>query len=278
MQQRIERARVLIVVKAYPSPSRSHEETVCTAGLLNGEKWIRIYPVPFRLLSSEDQFKKFSWVEIDLERRLKDFRPESHWPYHGVRSRFTVIDEIPATPSGWVERKKYLLRNVFTSMDDIIEQSQQPRNLSLAILKPRKIIRWYATPEDREFDSTVHAKDLQKWLFDVEETKHYKLPPLRKLPFKFYYQFITDDDKTRNLMIEDWEIGALFWKCFDRNGGDEEKAKDDVLKKCGMLAEEKDLYLIVGSTYAQHVQRYTNPFVIIGLFYPPKPDQGFFDF
>jgi len=46
----IKEAKVLITVKAYPKPSGKYEELVCTAGLLNGNDWIRIYPVPFRLL------------------------------------------------------------------------------------------------------------------------------------------------------------------------------------------------------------------------------------
>ena len=43
--------RVLITVTTYPLPSRSHDELVCTAGILEDGSWIRIYPVPFKFLS-----------------------------------------------------------------------------------------------------------------------------------------------------------------------------------------------------------------------------------
>jgi hypothetical protein len=214
---------------------------------------------------------------MDLCRRFKDFRPESHRPYHGVKSKFITVDEIPASPSGWNERKKIILNDVYTSMEFILERSKDPQNLSLAVLKPTKILRCYAVPEDREFDKFMQAKDLQQWLFDDDETMHRKMTPLKKLPFRFYYHFLTSDGKSRNMMIEDWEIGALFWNCMNRNGGDEEKAKNQVIEKCMFLATDRDLYLFVGSTYTQHVKRYENPFVIVGLFYPPNSDQGFLD-
>ena len=51
----IKEAKVLITVKAYPKPSGKYDELVCTAGLLDGKDWIRIYPVPFRLLDDREK-------------------------------------------------------------------------------------------------------------------------------------------------------------------------------------------------------------------------------
>jgi hypothetical protein len=56
----IPEAKVLITVKTYPLPSRSYTELVCTAGLINGEQWIRIYPVSFRFLHDNDKYPKYS--------------------------------------------------------------------------------------------------------------------------------------------------------------------------------------------------------------------------
>ena len=44
------KAKVLITAKTYPLPTRSYSELVSVVGLLNGEKWIRIYPVSFNIL------------------------------------------------------------------------------------------------------------------------------------------------------------------------------------------------------------------------------------
>jgi hypothetical protein len=44
----IVRKKVLLTVTTYPLPSRSYDELVCTAGILEDGSWIRIYPVPLR--------------------------------------------------------------------------------------------------------------------------------------------------------------------------------------------------------------------------------------
>ena len=49
----MEKQRVLITVKTYPTLSRKYGETVCTAGVREDGTWVRIYPVPFRRLNAE---------------------------------------------------------------------------------------------------------------------------------------------------------------------------------------------------------------------------------
>ena len=51
-----EKKRVFITVKTYPNISDKYAELVCTAGILEDGTWIRLYPVPFRLLKKEQQF------------------------------------------------------------------------------------------------------------------------------------------------------------------------------------------------------------------------------
>jgi hypothetical protein len=50
--------RVLILCKTYPSPSAKYAETSCVAGMTEDGRLIRLYPVPFRLVSDDQQFKK----------------------------------------------------------------------------------------------------------------------------------------------------------------------------------------------------------------------------
>lgn len=86
-----ERARVLITVKASPEPSKTYGDTVCVAGVRLNEdgsgSWVRIYPVAFRHLDSELQFKKFEVIEVDLTRSTKDARFESYRPNWETLSR-----------------------------------------------------------------------------------------------------------------------------------------------------------------------------------------------
>jgi len=71
------REMVLITVKTYPTLSRKHGELVCTAGVREDGSWVRLYPIPFRLLDYKDRYQKFDWIETRLVRNTKDPRPET---------------------------------------------------------------------------------------------------------------------------------------------------------------------------------------------------------
>jgi len=50
-----ETKRVYILVKTYPTISEKYAELVCTAGVLEDGSWIRLYPMPFRLLTDDQK-------------------------------------------------------------------------------------------------------------------------------------------------------------------------------------------------------------------------------
>ena len=52
-------------------------------------------------------------------------------------------------------------------------------------------------------------------LFKEHDRSDFKLMP--KLPYTFKYRFTDDSGKVSNMMIEDWEIGQLFWSCLKGN-------------------------------------------------------------
>lgn len=61
-----DRERILITVKTYPTLSKKYGETVCTAGVREDGTWVRLYPIPFRRLDQEQQFKKYDWIECHV--------------------------------------------------------------------------------------------------------------------------------------------------------------------------------------------------------------------
>ena len=76
-------------------------------------------------------------------------------------------------------------------------------------------------------------------------------------------------------MIEDWEIGALYWNCLRSADGDEVIALKKVKEQyADNFIKNNDLYFFLGTTKEWHRRRATNPFVIIGVFYPKKELQG----
>ena len=70
-------------------------------------------------------------------------------------------------------------------------------------------------------------------------------------------------------MIEDWEIGALYWRQLQKHNGNETLACADVKAKYfDDFAKTKDLYLFLGTTFEFHLKNAPNPFIIIGTFHP----------
>lgn len=271
--------RVLITVKAYPLPSRSYDELVCTAGITEDGEWIRIYPVPFRFLDTSGKYKKYQWVELDLEKREQDFRPESYSPVDTGLDDIEIIERLD-TNNHWKERKYVVLENgpkVYTSKTQLLEDSEDPENISLATFKPTEFTGFSWEEDKREWTGNFQNNIQQSDLFD-ERGGQGNRDTVRKLPYKFFYEFLDEDGIASKLMIEDWEIGALYWNCLRRADGDEEKALRQVRKKYwAEFMSNKDLYLFLGTTLQWHRRKARNPFVIIGVFYPtidPQESQG----
>ncbi len=73
------------------------------------------------------------------------------------------------------------------------------------------------------------------------------------------------------MMIEDWEIGQLYWNCLRTADGNEQITLQKVREKYfDTFCSKNDIYLFLGTTLQYHRRRMNNPFVIIGVFYPPK--------
>ena len=263
------KTRVFITVKTYPTLSSKYDELVCTAGITDKGKWIRIYPIPFRQLKWEDQYKKYQWIELDLIKNRRDFRLESHSPADQGRSI-----QVKELVSNWEERKRIVFKEkVYTNMMNLVEQARSENN-SLAIFKPQKILDFKIEPVERQWDpekiKRIKENSSQLNLFDSDKPfDFFKI--VNKLPYKFSYVFEDEKCRQSTLMIEDWEIGALYWNCLKREKN-EKKACQKVKQKYLNEFKRKDLHFFLGTTLKFH-KISPNPFIIIGVFYPPVNNQ-----
>lgn len=125
------REKVLITVKTYPTLSRKYGETVCTAGVRADGLWMRIYPVPFRRLEEEEQYKKFNWIETDFIRGRSDPRPETH--HSADLAKMLPVGHM-GTSDNWRERRELLLKKakVYDRLEPLLEGAKENR-LSLAV-------------------------------------------------------------------------------------------------------------------------------------------------
>ena len=260
------RTRVLITVTAYPLPSRSYDELVCTAGVREDGSWVRIYPVPFRFL----EFHKYQWVELDLVRHRhgRDFRPESFRPANPDLADLGIISKLD-TARYWAERKAACLKEVYSNLTQLIEFSKEPKNVSLAAFKPTRINKLVVEEDEREWKPEWQEQLRQLDMFS--KTQGRSRVPIDKIPYKFKYEFEDDQGRRSTMTIEDWEVGALYRNCLAGAEGDEEVAVEKVREKYeDEFLHTKDLILFLGTTLEHHRRRHSNPFTIVGVFYPPR--------
>jgi hypothetical protein len=253
-------------VRTYPLPYTSYGEIVCTAGVLENGKWIRVYPIKYRSIANTE-LKKYQIIDVDLKKKKSDFRPETYTPRSELAEKFVVHNELK-TDDNWKNRKNYVLKEVFYSFDELLELAKGPVKKSLATVKPSEIIDFSYENTDRDWKKEWQAQWSQLNLFDHLDVTNV----IRKVPYKFHYRFLTQGDKNpRKLEIEDWEIGALYWNCMRQTENDEVEALKLVKQKYfDDFVNNRDLYFFVGTSYTHHIKNYPNPFMIIGLFYPPK--------
>ncbi|MGI9392135.1 MAG: hypothetical protein ACR2N8_01165 [Parvibaculales bacterium] len=261
--------KILILVKTYPTFSKKYFEVVCTAGINKAGEWRRIYPIPFRELSDLEKYKKYQWVEVDMENNPSDSRPESFKLLPG--KDIQPIDEPISTQNNWLMRKDALSNTpIYKDIATIIYKANKENSLSLCQFRPKEILEFKIESCDKEWSQVIlnkiESENAQDVLF-ADMKREIRL--VRKLPYKFSYTFIDFSGKKSTLMIEDWEIGQLYWNCLKRANRDERKACEQVKDKYQRFIENNEVTLFLGTTRQFH-GRAKNPFVIIGVFYPPK--------
>lgn len=266
--------KVLILVKTYPAISTKYGETVCTAGITEEGEWIRIYPIPFRKIDFNKRYKKYDWIELDLTKNTKDFRPESYRPLDP--NQIDQVGHIDTDRNTWDARRSFVLKNVYTDMAKLIEDAKNKEKCtSLAVFKPASILDFTYEKTESFWDpkkiKALESEHSQGSLFetnDLDDITEFEV--VDKVPYKFKFRFQDEMGKESTLMIEDWETGMLYWNSLQQHNGDESKACEAVYRKYFEdFVKTKDYHFILGTTLKHHhVSK--NPFVIIGDF-RPKP-------
>jgi hypothetical protein len=261
----MERRKILIATKTYPSISKKYKETVCTAGILLDEDetpvcWIRIYPVRFRTLSFDKQYPRWSIISAKIERNEKDYRVES---YRIDDSSIEIIRAL-STSNYWQERKSFVLPFQSQSISAIRRAGS-----SLGIIKPLKIDSYFCRSAPGEWSDSQKAVLDQGDFFEESSD-------LEKIPYQFGYKFIAQDGSQHKFSISDWEISQLYRNC--RNSSQKATLAErerEALEKVRQKLEDKfmdedkvDLHFIVGN-----LKNHSKTFMIIGLFYPPFTSQ-----
>lgn len=256
-----ETKKVLITVKTYPLPSEEYLELVCTAGMLEDGSFVRRYPIDYRYRPYWQCYRKYQWIEVEVEKHERDARKESYRP--NVES-LRVLGGPLDTRNAWAARRAIVLKRPPNSMETLREK-QAADGTSLGLVKPKQVTDLTIEPDAEEWKPKWRAEMQQLHLFGPERK------PLDKVPFKFRYHFTCGDARCKGhaMMIEDWEVGQLYFKEAKRLG-DPQRAAESVRKKfleelCG---PNKDTHFFVGT-----VLKY-GTWIVLGVFWPPKESAG----
>ncbi|MBS0308790.1 MAG: hypothetical protein JSS58_07440 [Proteobacteria bacterium] len=257
--------RILILAKTYPSPSAKHTETSCVAGINEAGQPRRLYPVPFRLISGDQQFKKWQWIRARIEKSPADHRPESHRIFVDT----IELEDVMGPEKQWEARRPWMAKLPSFDDTDTLDAAREQDSISLALLRPLRLVKLDITPADNpDWTEEEMAKLLQEQnqgnLFDQEEERK-QLKLLKKLPYDFHYHYACatpDGEQIYKNKIVDWEVGMLFWNCKKSHGSGWE-----VPFRAKLEADfrEKDLMFMMGN-----IHRFQHQWLIISLMYPPK--------
>ncbi len=206
----MQKERILVAVKTYPTLSTKYGELVCTAGIREDGTWVRIYPVPFRRLHEEERYRKYDWIECQLRRSKSDPRPDSFNPVD--LQELKPVNHI-GTADHWSARRQWFLERsrVYDDMDELIADAKANK-ISMAVFKPGKLIDFVCTPEeDKEWNplqlQKIRNLSNQPDLF-ADNSWQETFRNIPKLPYHFSYRFEDANGKARQLRVLDWETGS----------------------------------------------------------------------
>ena len=66
--------KALIIGRAYPEPSKKHIETVCTGAITEDGQLLRLYPISWRYLNENQQYRLWSWATFEIRKSEGDKR------------------------------------------------------------------------------------------------------------------------------------------------------------------------------------------------------------
>jgi hypothetical protein len=251
-----ENKRALIVVRTYPVPSQSGIEVSCTAAITDHGDWLRLFPVPWRLLEKDRRFRKYQWVDVTVS-KARDVRAES---YKLKPDGISIVSEPLSRENFWQARKEIVFPLKSASLCDLMRRRDLHGYPTLGFFKPKSIDRLTIAPENPAWTDNQLTALRQGHLF-LEKPEQ----ELEKIPFSFSYEFQCDDAACNGhkMICTDWEIGESYrkWKA---QYGDQWEEKFRQRYELEMISK-LDTHFYVGT-----VHRFPATWIIVGLFYPVR--------
>ena len=177
---------------------------MCVAGIDMYGNWHRLYPMPFKLLRSDQRFSRWDIISTRWRSAApKDIRPESKRVDHESLEKTGVLKKS--------ERHKFARRAIVDSLS-----RENAKGRSFALIRPenpefiiRRLNDAAKAKNQRRRDTLLSQTDM----FSRDSTV---LTP-NVAPYSFHYRFV-HEGKTLTHTCIDWETERTFFKWRDQYG------------------------------------------------------------
>lgn len=201
-------SRVTVLVKAYPQPSKSHQETVCCAGIDENGNWKRLFPVRFRQLSGDQAFSRWDILDFQYSRPTSDTRIESCRVHE---ESISIVGKVKSSTA----RGELVEKVLVSSEREAAELGQ-----SLALIRPGEPeLTW----KKKSADEITAAKEAFSRHAQQGSFLDKELEELEPCPYTFKMKY-RDGGGPHTKTCADWETSAAFWNI--SKGYDEKTALD----------------------------------------------------
>ena len=248
--------RILITVKTYPTPAWKGGEVVCTAGITEEGEWVRLFPIPFRLLEDPRQYRKYDWIEARVKKAPSDPRTES---FEVDIDSIRVFGQAKAD-KGWKARRDIVGPLMGRSMCQLRAERDRNQFPTLGIVRPLSIDRLRIQPTSAEWSKGALDRMRQLRLIDGN-----RIPPLEKIPYTFLYDFHCETPTCTGYKMSctDWEMSQSFRSWHRKYRNDWESAFRAKYERD--MKDKNDTQFYVGTVHG-----HPNNWVIVGIWYPRK--------
>ena len=246
---------VLVNCKTYPAVSTKYIETVCTGGIERDGRFIRLYPIPFRLLEDKERYQRWDVIRVRAYKDTKDQRPES-W-HLAAGTEIEVIRHIGSERQRW----EWMRQGVFSSIE---EMEAGGLTNGLVEIEP---VELYWEPEKKEWSpGQINVFNQGNLFHKMEDLKALA----DRVPWQFKLRFRErSTGREFDQKVLAWSYYQGFRRQLDRLG-DEIKALEAVRDHVhrSILAPERAVYVIFGTH-----SRFGN-WMISGVYHLPRECRG----
>lgn len=225
---------LLVNCKTYPAVSRKYTETVCTGGVQSTGEFVRLYPVPFRFLSPDEQYDRWDVIKVRAYRDTKDTRPES---WHFVPgSSIEKLRHIASEKQRW----EWMCKTIHDSAEAM---SENGLTNGCVEIEP---IELYWKPDNKEWTASQKQTINQGDLFATPSQ-------LRGLAESIPWQFrLKYREKSTGREDEGKVLAWSYYTGYLRNKlrcGDDEQALEEVADKVrsSIFNRDRTVFAILGT-------------------------------